>query len=61
MAAVNDFCFFHGHEINVDKRDCHFCSHCGTTCLKMIFAIKLERDFFYDKPKHISEVEGRYA
>ena len=26
---------------------------------KMIFAVKLERVFFYDKPKHISEVEGR--
>ena len=33
MAAANDFCFNRGHE-NVGKRDCHFCTHCGTVCLK---------------------------
>ena len=34
MAAVNDFRFYRGHE-NVGKRDCHFCTYCGTVCLKI--------------------------
>ena len=45
VVAVNDICFYRGHE-NVGKRDCHICSHCGTMCLKIIFAVKLERVFF---------------
>ena len=57
MAPVYDFSFYRGLE-NVGKRDCHFCSNCFTMCLKIIFAVKMERVFFKDKPKHISEVEG---
>ena len=45
VAAVNNFCFYRGHE-NVGKRDCHFCTHCGIACLKIIFAFKMERVFF---------------
>ena len=42
MAAVNDFCFYRGHD-NVGKEDCYFCTHWVTVCLKIIFAVKTER------------------
>lgn len=51
-------CFYRGHK-NVGKENCRFCNHCGTVCLKIISAVKTERVFFQDKPKRISEVEGR--
>ena len=58
MAVVNDFCFYRGHE-NVGKENCHFCTQCGTVCLKIISAVKTEGVLFEDKPRRISEVEGR--
>ena len=36
---------YRGHE-NTGKKECHFCTHCDTVCLKVIFAIKVERGFF---------------
>ena len=32
--------------MKIGKRDCHFCTHYGTVCLKIIFSVKMERVFF---------------